>query len=151
MTEKELKKLSRTDLLRMLIAQSKQLNDLQEKYDQAQQQLSQRALVMERSGSIAEAALQLNGVFEAAQEACRQYTDSIALYTQQCERMEEDSRRKAQEILDDAQKRSAEMLRDAQVRTQKYWDDLLVKAGDYLANQEELQRLFKMTAQEKRL
>lgn len=151
MTEKELKKLSRTDLLRMLIAQSRQLNELQEKYDQALSQLSRRELVMERSGSIAEAALQLNGVFEAAQEACRQYTDSIALYTRQCERMEAESRRRAEEMIADAQKQSEEMLRDAQVRTQKYWDDLLVKAGDYLANQEELQRLFKLTAQGKQL
>ena len=42
MTEKELRRLSRADLLEMLIDQSEQLQELKTKYEQAEQALQQR-------------------------------------------------------------------------------------------------------------
>ena len=78
MTDKELQKLSRRDLLCMLIEQSKELQALREEYNEARTALQDRTIRLEKAGSIAEASLQLNGVFEAAQAACRQYTESIA-------------------------------------------------------------------------
>ena len=79
MTEKELKRLSRADLLEMLIAQSVELQTAREKITRMEEELSSRRIKMDQVGSIAEAALKLNGVFEAAQMACEQYMENIRM------------------------------------------------------------------------
>lgn len=77
MTNKELKRLSRKSLLEMLIAEMEQNEALRKELEQAKAELSDRRIVFERAGSLAEAALQLNGVFEAADNAVRQYVENI--------------------------------------------------------------------------
>ena len=69
MTEKELRRLSRTDLLEMLLEQSKEVQRLQQELEETKQKLE--------AGSIAEAALRINKVFEAAQQAADQYLENI--------------------------------------------------------------------------
>ena len=66
MTDKEMKKLSRADLLEMLLAQRKENEALRTELDAARAALDDRRIALEKSGSIAEASLQLNGIFEAA-------------------------------------------------------------------------------------
>lgn len=85
MKEKELKRLSRADLLEMLIDQSKELQEVREKLQQAEAELEKREIAISNAGSIAEASLMLNGVFEAAQAACREYVENTHKY---CERQE---------------------------------------------------------------
>lgn len=77
MTEKDLKKLSRKELLELLLEQTKRADHLQLQLDQAIQQINNRTLQQTEIGSIAEAALQLNGVFEAAEAAATQYIEAI--------------------------------------------------------------------------
>lgn len=77
MTEKELRKLSRRDLLEMLLAQTKEVERLKKELDAANEALRSREILLANAGSIAEAALQLNGVFEAAQKAADQYLENI--------------------------------------------------------------------------
>jgi len=76
MKEKELKRLSRADLLEMLIDQSKELQEVREKLQQAEEELKKREIVIGNTGSIANASLMLNSVFEAAQAACREYVEN---------------------------------------------------------------------------
>lgn len=109
MTEKELHKLKREDLLKLLLAEvreadgvSRELEDLKmqyaqlsENYEKLRKRLDQKDLTIHRlrdileaermqrhielreAGSIAEAALRLNGVFAAAQAAADQYLYNI--------------------------------------------------------------------------
>ena len=77
MTDKELRRLSRTDLLEMLLEQSKEVERLQQELAEARQQLEERRIMTEEAGSIAEAALRINRVFEAAQAAADQYLENI--------------------------------------------------------------------------
>ena len=77
MTDQELRKLSRKDLLELLLAQSRERDALRTELEQARAALRDRQLHIEQAGSIAEAALRLNGVFEAAQAAAQQYLDNI--------------------------------------------------------------------------
>ena len=81
MTAKELKKLKRSELLEMLLARTEEVERLRAELDEAQKQLDDRTIVLENSGSIAEAALKLNGVFEAAEEAAKQYLENIERIT----------------------------------------------------------------------
>ena len=78
MTDKELHKLNRKELLELMLDQSRQLDDLREQLRQAQEQLASRQLLLNKAGSIAEASLQLNRVFEAAQAAAGSRQDLCA-------------------------------------------------------------------------
>ena len=67
MTDNDVKKLSRKDLLEMLIDQSREIESLRAKLSEAEAALKKREIAIDKAGSIAEASLLLNGVFEAAQ------------------------------------------------------------------------------------
>lgn len=107
MTEKDLKKLSRTDLLQMLIVQSEELHTVKEQLQQAEARLAERDIAIANAGSIAEASLALNGVFAAAQAACDQYTENIKKSDALCRRMEAETRLRCEKMLESA-KRSAD-------------------------------------------
>lgn len=79
MAEKDLRKLSKVELLELLIAQGRENIVLRQRAEKAEAELAERRLMIAESGSIAEAALKLSGMFEAAQKA-------IALYRENCER-----------------------------------------------------------------
>lgn len=72
-----LKKLSRQDLLEMLIEEEKHIDRLEKELAEAREALKDRQIQIQSSGSIAEAALKLNEVFEAAQAAADQYLENI--------------------------------------------------------------------------
>ena len=113
MTEKELKRLSRADLLEMLISQSEELREVKERLRTAEAALASRVIEIDNAGSIAEASLRLNGVFEAAQAACEQYTENIRLLSERsqlsCRQMEKESREQAERLLEQTRRRCEEM------------------------------------------
>ena len=77
MTDKELKRLSRTELLELLLEQVEENEALRAEISDLKEQLADRVIKLEKAGSIAEAALRLNGVFEAAEAAAKQYIESL--------------------------------------------------------------------------
>ena len=77
MTNKELRRLSRRELLELLIEQGKKAERLQEQLDEANAKLLSREIQVASAGSIAEAALRLNHIFEDAQAAADQYLESV--------------------------------------------------------------------------
>ena len=82
MTDRELRKLSRAGLLEILLTQSREIDRLRAEVEELNARLEDRDLIMSQSGSIAEASLRINNVFEAAQKAADQYVDSVRyLYT----------------------------------------------------------------------
>ncbi len=85
MTEKELKKLNRKQLLELLLMQTDRADQLERKLAQLEKRLSDRNIAEMEAGSIAEAALKLNGVFEAAEAAAAQYLENIRRLSQHLE------------------------------------------------------------------
>lgn len=79
MTERELRRLSRADLLEMMIKLSNENKQLREELEMTKERLQQRRITIEESGSIAEAALRLSGIFEAAQMAADRYLENLRL------------------------------------------------------------------------
>ena len=96
MTSKELKKLRRSDLLEMLLELSRENLELRQQLQEAQEKLEDRELKIQQTGSLAEAALQLNRIFEDAQAACDQYEYNIR---KRCQHMEEETRHKCNAML----------------------------------------------------
>lgn len=77
MNDTDLRKLSRAELLELLIDQMEENQRLEKELDAAQHTLEQRQIAIAESGSIAEAALRVNGVFEAAEKAAREYLQNL--------------------------------------------------------------------------
>lgn len=77
MTDKELRRLGRAELLQLMLEQSCRIEKLEKENAELKARLQNRVLVMEQSGSIAEASMKLSGIFEAAQRAADQYLDSL--------------------------------------------------------------------------
>ena len=112
MNQKELKRLSRGDLLEMMLDLSKENERLGKELQQAKHQLESRMLNVEKSGSLAEAALSLNGVFQAAQAASDQYVLNVRSKADQL-------LAQAQEKLDGIQTREKEILTQANAQAEK--------------------------------
>lgn len=106
MTDKELKRLSRAELLELLLIQTKETERLTKKLEKAEKMLVDRQLRMEKAGDIAQAALAVNGVMEAAQAAAQQYLDNIA-------RMEKETAARCEKMLIAARREAARILKEA--------------------------------------
>lgn len=84
MTDKELRRLSRRELLQILLEQTREVERLQAELDKARAKLNDRSIMLESCGNIAEASLKINRVFEAAQRAAEQYIINVhRVYTNQ--------------------------------------------------------------------
>ena len=99
MTQYEMKKLSRKELLQLAAEESAQIRILQEHLEIAENELHKREININKAGSIAEASMKLSNVFEAAQEACRLYTDNIQRLSERqesiCAEIEKETKEKA--------------------------------------------------------
>ena len=114
MTPKELKRLSRTDLLEMVLELTKENDQLYKDTELLRQQLDDRILTIEKCGSLAEAALQLNGVFEAAQQACDQYTENIRHRSETIENFGQQLEQEARERREAARSNTRQQKRKVQ-------------------------------------
>lgn len=106
MTQKELRHLSRGDLLEMLLELSRENEKLAREAVALRRELEERNIALAECGSLAEASLKLNGVFEAAQAACDEYTRNIQKRHEQledrCRQMEQETREKCDAMLNTA-------------------------------------------------
>lgn len=134
MTEKELHKLRREDLLDMLIRQSEDYARLTDELTKAKEELAKRALAMENAGTLADAAFELNGVYHAADEACSQYVESIRqMHEQQLKLQEECLRQKVQSeeycrrMEETTREQCRVMLETARAEADRYWEEMSAK------------------------
>lgn len=103
MTDRELHKLKRVELLEMLISVSKENENLKKALSDAEDKLKNREILINEAGSIAEASLALNDVFKDAQKACEQYIENIIAQAKiEAEGIISDARNTAQKIIDEA-------------------------------------------------
>ncbi|MCU6736291.1 DNA repair protein [Diplocloster agilis] len=74
---RQLRKLKRSDLLELLLEQTRRNEQLEMENQELRRKLEGQRIAIQKSGSIAEAALRLSGVFEAAQRACETYLRNV--------------------------------------------------------------------------
>lgn len=77
MTEKELSKLRKPALLRLMLEQQKRIQQLEAELELANQRLDSKRTNLKNVGSIAEASLALTGIFEEAQKAADSYLENV--------------------------------------------------------------------------
>lgn len=134
MTDKELKKLNRAELLEIMVAQAQEIERLQTQLDEANKKLESRTIEISEAGSIANAALRLNGVFTAAEEAAAQYLENIKLLSgrqqTKCREMEdacaarcEAMRGEAQEYCEQEKQKADAYWKSLSARLQSFYDE----------------------------
>ncbi len=74
---KEIRRMNRTELIEIIYALQQNIKTLEAENRDLKRQLDEKQIILEKSGSIAEAALALNDVFDAAQRAADQYLLSV--------------------------------------------------------------------------
>ena len=133
MTEKQLRRLRRPALIELLIEQIEENERLEARLSDANDQLRNREITISNAGSIAEAALTLNAVFDDAQKAVDQYIENVKRMTrpeaegeadpeavlraeQAASGIVSDARLKASGIVSDAEQRASGILSEAEQR-----------------------------------
>ena len=141
MTDQELRKLSRRDLLELLIGKTRECEELQKKLENAEAAMQERLIQIGESGSIAEAALQINGVFEAAEAAARQYLENVQ---RQGREQEAELARQREEMArqeEETRLRCERLEKEAQEKAGEYWDDISRRLESFCREHEELRTL----------
>lgn len=75
--EKELKRLSRSELVEIIYQYQQREQELLNENEKLKAQLEDKQIKISKVGSIAQASLALNEVFEAAQAAADQYLENV--------------------------------------------------------------------------
>ena len=132
--EKELRKLNRAELLEMLIAQSREVEELQAQVAELQKRLDDREICLNHAGSIAEASVLLNGVFEAAQAAAQQYLENIQMLSGRQEQICAEMERKTRE-------RCEAMELEAQKDVEKRWGEISRRLEEFYNEHKGLREL----------
>ena len=73
LSAKELKRLSRLDLMELLLREVKRNKELEARNAELEEKMKSREILLSDAGNIAEASLALSGIFEAAQKAADDY------------------------------------------------------------------------------
>ena len=124
MVSKELRRLSRRELVDIIYQMKKNEQLLQNEIDSLQKSLEDRRIHLSSAGSIAEASLSITDVFSSAQTAADRYLQEITCMRQEaeneCTKMIEEATEKAAKIISDAEKNCA-ILNDQYRRESEKW------------------------------
>ena len=111
MASKELKKLSRRELVDIIYQMKKNEQLLQDELTSLQKEIQERRIHLSTAGSIAEAAISITNVFSSAQTAADLYLQEIACMKQEteteCAKMIRDAKKQAAEIIAESEKQRA--------------------------------------------
>ena len=136
MKQVDLRGLSRGELLELLVQQGEEMEQLQQRLTECEIQLQDKKLALTEAGTIAEAAMRVNGVFEAAQTAATQYLENIQeLVDEQKEQTESAHQMRIQTEAECAAMRAEtklqceKMLEKAKKESLAYWTKVSRKLG----------------------
>lgn len=79
----DLKKLSRKELLELLIDQVKENENLKKELEDCRKELERREIVIDNAGSLAEASLEIFDIFKKADEAAKLYLDNVRSFSKE--------------------------------------------------------------------
>ena len=127
MDNNKLRKISKKELLEILLSQAKRIDELEQELNKTKSKLESKKITIEESGSIAEAALKLNGIFENAEETAKQYLLNIK---EKCKKIENQTKKTLQvekenmlketeKICDEKKKEADKIIKKAELEAKK--------------------------------
>lgn len=120
MNDKKIRRISKKELLEILLDQAKKIEKLEKELEKTQKKLNSKRILIEESGTLAEASLKLNNIFETAQQSADQYLFNIK---EKCKKMENDTKKACQ-------LEKENMLKEVEVLCEQKYKE----ADEYLAS-----------------
>ena len=117
MTDKEFKRLTRSQLIDIIYQFQLQVDQLTERNQELERELADKRLRLDHVGNIAEAALEMNDCFRSAQNAAEQYLNEIKA-------IRDETEAERQRILLQAQAEASAIIADAK-ETQGDYDSAI--------------------------
>ena len=136
MSRTDLKDMSRAELIEIIYTLKKNEMKLTAELEECKEKLQKRQLIIQQSGSIAEAALALNGVFEAAQAAADEYLAQI-----KCSPVDAEIRCRRMIARTEAECQARREAADAEIKLK--WDTFEKNVNDMLEASSELKTFLK--------
>lgn len=154
MTDKDFKKLSRLELVDIIYELQKRFLEKEKEIEALKAELEEKEIRISSSGSIAEAAIKVNDVFESAQAAADQYLQSVCLSAPDTkvrleaaeklkEQIIEEARKKAFELLFAAEQKAQQIVLDAEKQAAEKEKEFENKAMEYIRLHNELKAFLK--------
>jgi cell division septum initiation protein DivIVA len=147
MTDDEIKHLGKTDLLKIIRDQEAELEQDRAKIEELNKSLADKATHLEKCGSIADASLELNGVFQAAQAAANQYLAEIReksdTASAEADKLLSQAREKADTQIRQAIESAGNIESQGKEKAEAYWQDLNTKLEAFYESHVGLKELLK--------
>jgi cell division septum initiation protein DivIVA len=121
MTDKEFKRLNRSQLIEIIYQLQLRQEKMTAENERLSKELEDKRIRVDKVGNIADAALEINNVMQAAQSAAAQYLDEVRL------RADEEGR----QILQEARDEAAVIILQAQVEAAKIIAQAKQEMPDY--------------------
>ena len=128
MTDKEFKRLSRAQLIEIIYQLQLQIDELTERNQAIEKELTDKRLRIDNAGNLAEAALEINNCFLSAQNAAEHYLNEIKV-------IREETEAEQQRILAQARAEAAAIISSATKRRSDYESAVEMILRDYKQNQ----------------
>ena len=110
MTDKEFRRLKRADLIEIIYRLQENEDKYRETIDRMSKKLGEKLTKIEKAGSIADAAVSLSNVFEAAQDAAERYLQEVYRLREEAAAELERARKEADQIREDAYREAAKIM-----------------------------------------
>ena len=149
MAEKELRRMSRPELIEIIYALKSNEEYLQKKNAHLEEQLNDRTIQISEAGSIAEAALQLNDIFSTAQIAADDYLTSIKAANVSMEEEQKAAAKEAERVVAEAQAQAEQIVAEANAEAARIMTMAKEKADNTLSEAEAASQHMTDTAQKK--
>ena len=136
MTDKEFKRLSRSQLIDIIYQLQLKQEELTADTEKLSKALADKRLRVSKAGNIAEAALEIHNVMQSAQDAADHYLEEIKIrINHEYQRILKEAKEKAADIIEKAQEEADEIVARAKKENPDY--DPVVEAilKEYSANQ----------------
>ena len=110
MTDREFKRLNRADLIEIIYRLQENEEKYRETIDRMSKKLDEKLSKIENAGSLAEAAISLSNVFEAAQYAAERYLQDVYRLREEAAAELERAKKEADIIRADAYREAAKIM-----------------------------------------
>lgn len=107
---KELKRMKRQELLELLLEVTEENESLKKEMQTLKNRLASKEITASKAGSLAEASLQLSGIFEAAQEAASTYLFNLKKANERADEILRNADQEAARIRKRAEQSAVELL-----------------------------------------
>ena len=125
MTDKEFKRLSRSQLIDIIYQLQLKQEELTAENEKLSKELADKRLRVSKAGNIAEAALEIHNVMQAAQDAAAHYVEEIQIRgDSEYQQILKEANDKAAAIMEEAKQAAAEIVAQAKKENPDYDPDV---------------------------